>query len=58
VGVPVLVIKENINQDAQEDGDEIFKEIWKRFTLPVPFTLKTVADFDDFYYGKLYKIIL
>ncbi|MNP09092.1 hypothetical protein D3C76_1011830 [compost metagenome] len=53
-----ILIKENINQDTQEDGDEIFKETWKRFTLPVPFTLKTVADFDDFYYDKLYKIIL
>ncbi|WP_265437359.1 hypothetical protein [Aeromonas media] len=52
-----ILIKENINQDAQEDGDETFKETWKRFSLPVPFNLKAVMDFDSFYYDTLYKII-
>ncbi len=51
-----ILIKENINQDAQEDGDEIFKETWKRFKLPAPFTLKTITNVDNLYYDKLYKI--
>ncbi|MGL5110776.1 MAG: hypothetical protein ACRC7J_17205 [Vibrio ordalii] len=52
-----LLIKENINEEAQGGGDEVYEETWKRFSLTTPFTLKEVKDFDDLDVSKLYKII-
>ena len=43
-----MLIKENINQDAEAGGDEKFKETWKKFTLSKPIKLGDIADFDGF----------
>jgi hypothetical protein len=39
-------IRENINQDAEDGGDEEFKETWKKFTLSKPIKMSEIADFD------------
>jgi hypothetical protein len=41
-------IRENVNMNAEQDGDEKFKETWKKFALVRPIRLREVADFDDF----------
>ncbi|WP_018993098.1 hypothetical protein [Aromatoleum toluclasticum] len=41
-----MLIKENVNQDAEEGGDENFKETWKKFSLSKPIKLRDIADFD------------
>ena len=43
-----MLIKENVNQDTEEGGDEKFKETWKKFTLSKPIKLRDIADFDGF----------
>lgn len=43
-----MLMKENVNQDAEEGGDEKFKETWKKFTLSNPIKLRDIADFDGF----------
>ena len=43
-----MLIKENVNQDAEEGGDEKFKETWKKFTLSKPIKLRDIDDFDGF----------
>ena len=43
-----MLIKENVNQDAEEGGEEKFKETWKKFTLSKPIKLREIADFDGF----------
>lgn len=43
-----MLIKENVNQDAEAGGDEKFKETWKRFALSKPIRLRDIADFDGF----------
>ncbi len=42
-----MLIKENINPDAEEDGDEKFKETWKKFTFTKSIRLSEIADFDE-----------
>ena len=43
-----MLIKENVNQDAEEGGDEKFKETWKKFTLSKPIKLRDIDYFDGF----------
>jgi hypothetical protein len=43
-----MLIKENVNQDAEIGGDEKFKETWKKFALSKPIKLRDIADFDGF----------
>jgi len=43
-----MLIKENVNRNAEEGGDEKFKEAWKKFTLSKPIKLRDIADFDGF----------
>ena len=43
-----MLIKENVNQDTEEGGDEKFKETWEKFTLSKPLKLRDIADFDGF----------
>lgn len=43
-----MLIKENVNQNAENEGDEKFKETWKKFTLSKPIKLREIANFDDF----------
>lgn len=43
-----MLIKEYVNQDAEEGGDEKFKATWKKFTLSKPIRLRDIADFDGF----------
>jgi len=43
-----MLIKENINQDAEVGGDEKFKETWKKFALSKPIKLREIANFDGF----------
>ncbi|WP_429082640.1 hypothetical protein [Aeromonas bivalvium] len=52
-----VLIRENINRDAQGNGDEVFRETWQGFTLPAPLRLDAIADFDGFYHDKLYPLI-
>lgn len=42
-----LLIRENVD-DGAEPGNEIFKETWKRFSLPKLINLSEVDDFDNF----------
>lgn len=41
-----MLTKENINPDAEEGGDEKFKETWKKITFPTLLKLKDISDFD------------
>ena len=43
-----MLIKENVNRNAEEGGDEKLKETWKKFTLSKPIKLRDIADFDGF----------
>ena len=43
-----MLIKENINQEAEVGGDEKFKETWKKFALSKPIKLRDVSNFDGF----------
>jgi hypothetical protein len=47
-----MLTKVNVNQDA-EGGDEIFKESWKRFSLPKPIKLRDIVLFDNLHVGDL-----
>ena len=42
----MLIIK-NVNQDAEDSGDEKVSETWKQFTLAKPIKLKDIANFDN-----------
>lgn len=42
-----IQIKENINQNAKEDGDEVFKETWKKIQVDKLVKLSEVKDFDQ-----------
>lgn len=43
-----MLIKENVNQDVEEEGEEKFKNTWKKFTLSKPIKLRDITDFDGF----------
>lgn len=43
-----MLIKENVNQNAEAGEDEKFKETWKKFTLSKPIKLREITDFDGF----------
>lgn len=40
-------IRKNVNMNS-ENGDEKFRESWKKFVLSKPIRLREIADFDDF----------
>jgi hypothetical protein len=41
-------IRQNVNVNAETDGDEKFRESWEKFTLSKPIKLSEIADFDNF----------
>lgn len=41
-------VRENLNPDANDSGDEKFRETWQTFTLSRPARLRDIADFDEF----------
>jgi hypothetical protein len=43
-----MQIRENVNQDAEQTGDERFKETWRPFALLKPITLRKIESFDEF----------
>ena len=43
-----MLIRENINIDAEDEIDEIFKETWKKFSLSKPLSLKEITEFNGF----------
>lgn len=52
-----MLIKRNVNQRAEEGGDEKFKENWKKFVLAKPIKLRDIADFDGFEVTSLLGVI-
>lgn len=47
LGTKKMLTRVNVNQDAEE-GEEKFKETWKKFTLLNPIKLREIASFDKF----------
>lgn len=49
-----LVSRENINENAQDDGDEVFKETRKNIKIKEFIRLSEIRDFDDFEISEFY----
>ncbi len=48
-----MLVKENVNRNAEEGRDEKFKETWRKFTLSKPIKLRGIADFDGLEIEKM-----
>ena len=52
-----MLTRVNINQDAETEEDEKFKETWEKFNLSKPVKLREIADFDNFDVGSTLQIV-
>ncbi|MGL5598558.1 MAG: hypothetical protein ACRDDA_10740, partial [Aeromonas sp.] len=52
-----MLVKENTNDAAQESGQEVFKDTWTRLSLPSPFLLKDITNFDSFYTDDISPLV-
>ena len=49
-----IQMKENTNQNAAEEGDEVFKETWKKIQVDKLLKLSEIKDFDELDYIEKY----
>ena len=49
-----LVSRENTNENARDDGDEIFEETRKNIKIKEFIRLSEIRDFDDFEISEFY----